>query len=1020
VFEYRILGPLELRSAGKVVPLGGERQQTLLAVLLLNAGTVVSFDQLELNLWDRPPATARRQVANAAVAVRRAIGQGSGRLITTSYGYRLDTADDWLDVTAFRTAQRAAETAVAGHPADAVRLLQQALEVWRGPVLEGLDGDAVGFARHSLAEQRLAAVERLAGLRVELGEVTSVLGELSDLVAVHPLRESLRALLMRALHQVGRSADALAVFEQARQLLATELGVDPGPELSAMHSRILGAKPRPDAPPRGTWFLPGDTPDFTGRSADLDRLMAATVNGSPIVVVEGMGGVGKTELVVHLAHRLLDRFPDGQYFVDLRGFVEAEAPMSTDAALDTLLRQSGVPPEQLPADAGARRDLWRARVAGRRVLIVLDNAADAAQVQPLLPVSGGSLVLVTSRCQLVTLAGAVPVPLDVLDVDEARLLFRRIAGSDERVDADPGQVREIVGLCGRLPLAIRIAASRFRRRSTWTPRYLAEQLRDEHGRGRELSAGSYSVAGVIALSYRQLAPARQQLFRLLGLVPGPDFDAQAAAALTGTTVAAAAAGLEELLECNLLVQDTQARYRMHDLVRDCARDLAVRAHTEDELRVHRHRLFDYFLHLADVHCGPLSPFGPRFAPDLRYPPEPLPAAATREDDIQCLQAEFDNLVAVAEYTSAHGWHQHAWQLPCLMLPLFVRVGRRSVQLDLARQALVAARALGDRRGELLALTSIASALAEQDRDAELRETLGQVIAINRELGDLAGVATALRELGTSLLQSGELDAAEATITEARALARTAGDRTGEAALVLNLAVVKCNLGRYHDAARSLREVLEFYRRSGSVEGETIALVNLGWVGLLRDDDDAAMAALRQALRLSRQIGYARPESYALAWLSVTHRRLGRFADAIACAEAALDVARRNELGEPECEALNALGEAYLAGGALREASSAFENAERLAWQRGLPMERGRAWEGLAHLATGLDRARRLWERALACYPAHALEAQYSRAHLAAPGDRQVVCMRCRSRPHPIGLLASAIDALPISGLAALP
>jgi DNA-binding SARP family transcriptional activator/tetratricopeptide (TPR) repeat protein len=1008
-----------------VIPLGGERQQTLLAVLLLNAGTVVSFDQLELNLWDRPPATARRQVANAAVAVRRAIGQGSGRLITTSYGYRLDTADDWLDVAAFRAAQRGAD-AVADRPADAVHLLQKALEVWRGPVLDGLDGDAVGFARRSLAEQRLDAVERLAGLRVDLGEVTSVIGELSDLVAEHPLRESLRALLMRALHQVGRSADALAVFEQARQLLAAELGVDPGPELSAVHGRILGARPRPDSPLRGTRFLPGGTPDFTGRSADLDRLLAAAVSGSPdgaaIVVVEGMGGVGKTELVVHLAHRLLDRFPDGQYFVDLRGFVEAEAPMSTDAALDTVLRQSGVPPEQIPADAGARRDLWRARVAGRRVLIVLDNAADASQVQPLLPVSGGSLVLVTSRCQLVALAGAVPVQLDVLNADEAHLLFRRIAGSDDRVDADPRQVREIVGLCGRLPLAIRIAASRFRRRSTWTPRYLAEQLRDEHGRGRELSAGSYSVAGVIALSYRQLAPARQQLFRLLGLVPGPDFDAQAAAALTGTTVAAAAAGLEELLECNLLVQDTQARYRMHDLVRDCARDLAAREHTDDELRVRRHRLFDYFLHFADVHCQPLSLFGPRFTPDLRYPPEPLPAAATQEDDIHCLQAEFDNIMAVAEYTSAHGWHQHAWQLPCLMPPFFLRVGRRAVLLDLASNALVAARALGDRRGELLALTSIAAALQEQDREAELREALGQVIAINRELGDVAGVAAALRELGVSLFQSGDLDVAAATVTEARDLARTVGDRAGEAGLTLNLAVIECNLGRYDDAMPSLREVLEFYRCSGSAEGETIALINLGWVGLLRDDDDEALTALRQALRLSRMIGHTRLESHAQAWLSVTHRRLGRFADAIACAAAALDVARRNEPGEAECGALNTLGEAYLASGARWEASAAFENAERLAWQRGLPMERGRAWEGLAHLAAdrgALDDAGRLWERALASYPAHGLEPQYPRAHLAALGDRQVVCMRCRSRPHPISL-ASAIDALPISGLAALP
>lgn len=603
VLQYRMLGPLELRTADHVLPLGGRRQQTLLAALLLNTGTTVPFDRLVADLWDDPPRTAHRQVVNAAAAVRRVVEHGGGGpLVTTGHGYRLETAGDWLDVDEFGTLEEAAErSAATGRPAEAVELLQSALDLWRGPVLAGMASDSIDIARQRLAEKRLVAIERLAGLRLDIGEVTSSIGWLVGLVAEHPARESLRAMLMRALHRAGRPADALAVFAEGRALLAEEFGVGPGPELRLLHEQILqadlavGRIPRAraaeTAPARGSCFLPSGPPDFTGRHADVRLLTSVRTNGAagatPVVCVEGMGGVGKTALTVHAAHQLIEEYPDGQYFVDLRGFRENEFPMRSGMALEVLLRQSGIAPEQLPVGTGARRDLWRARVAGRRVLVVLDNAADAAQLRPLMPASAGSLVLVTSRRQLPALEGAVPVPLDVLPVAEAMSLFRRIAGPG-RADSDPQAIRPIVALTGGLPLAIRIAASRFRRRPAWTLAHLAEQLRDVHG----LTAGDRSVAGVIILSYRHLSRSSQRLFRLLGTVPGPDFGARTAAALTGIPLAVVRQDLEELLECNLLVQDRIDRYRLHDLVRGCARRLAADARPDGDLRPAARQSFD--------------------------------------------------------------------------------------------------------------------------------------------------------------------------------------------------------------------------------------------------------------------------------------------------------------------------------------------------------------------------------------------------------------------------------------------
>ncbi|WP_434446511.1 BTAD domain-containing putative transcriptional regulator [Lentzea sp. E54] len=992
--EYRILGPLELRSAGRSVALGGERQQKLLALLVLGTGTVVTFDRLIDELWDDPPQTARRQVCNAAAAVRRVVTQGGGRLTTSTHGYRLDLPDGRLDADLFRSQVRDAEAvAREGKPAQAVALLQSALDLWRGPVLTGLTSASIDAEARGLDEQRLQAVERLAELRLDLGEVTSLLGQLAGQVAEHPLRESLRLTLMRALDRAGRRGDALTVFEEGRRALAEELGTDPGPELRRLHAELLRAQPAPVVTRRSP--LPFDIPDFTGRESEVDSLILAIGAQAPaIVTIEGMGGIGKTALAVHVAHRLEDRFPDGRCYVDLRGFTAGTAPMTAGAALELLLRQIGVQPDQIPVDPDERRDLWLTEVSHRRVLVVLDNAADANQVRPLLPGAPGAVVLVVSRCHLMAIEGAIPVSLDVLPTDDAVALFRRIAGPS-RADAEPEAVADVISLCGRLPLAIRIAASRFRRRP-WSVAHLADQLRDRQRRARAFTANDLSVAGVLALSYHHLPADRQELFRLLALVPGADFDAHAGAALAGMPVHDAQDVLEELVECNLLMQRRSDRYCLHDLVRDCARDLADAACTPSGLDTARRRLFDYYLHLADVRGRRCMPGRRGFAPDLTWEPE-LPVSESEEDDIRQLRAEYKNMVAVADYASAHGWHVHAWQLPCLLLPYLARVGLRSGVLELSRNALAAARALGDRRGESMALTTIAFALREEGRHGEVLEFLDRAIAISRDLGDLPAAVGGLRDLGSSQVQAGMLGDAATSFAEAVALARSIGDQRAEVNSTIDLGLVDCNLGRYREADARFRDALAMHQLDGYVGGEVVVLINIGWLAQLRGRDAEAVVALERAVRLSREIGMSRGEGISLAWLGVTYRRQGRIADAVAVGREALESARRMDLREPEGDALNGLAETCLAAGRLREAEAMFREAEELGTAGALPMVRARAHEGLAHVAArrGDDWARTHWERAVELYPEGAVDAENPRAHLA---DAEARCMRCVCGP----------------------
>ncbi|MFH0174723.1 BTAD domain-containing putative transcriptional regulator [Streptomyces cacaoi] len=602
--EFLVLGSLELRESGTPIRVRGMRQQRLLALLLLNANRVVPMDALVDELWEDPPSSARPQVHNAIRDLRRILSASDGTsLVTVDVGYRLVVPEDAVDAHRFVSRVRAAKVAERENRyAEAVRLLQSAVDLWRGEAFAGIQCPAVSGAAVKLAEQRLTATEDLVALRLKLGETGSLVGELHALIAEYPLRDALRGSLMIALCRSGRQADALAVYDEGRRFLVDELGLEPSPRLRALHAEILadspdlhgsggpalaaaGAEPSDDrrtgpsaSPGNGRHYLPHDLTDFTGRTAELATLSAVAAQepgGSPVMVaIDGMGGVGKTTLAVRLAHRVTELYPDGQYFINLHGFSATRSPVPTEHALAVLLQASGLTAAEIPPSLEERSALWRSRLAGRRCLVVLDDAADTAHVTPLLPGTGGTLVLVTSRRKLTALDGARPLCLDVLPPADAVTLFRRIVG-EPRARREPTQVAQAVELCGRLPLALRIAATRLRDRPAWAVADLVERLAHPAQRARCLQTADRDLMAVLRVSYDHLSAPERRFSRLISLQPSASYDIAHAALVTGLPAGDVEHHFDALIENNLIREDTPARFSFHSLIRDCTRELLV-------------------------------------------------------------------------------------------------------------------------------------------------------------------------------------------------------------------------------------------------------------------------------------------------------------------------------------------------------------------------------------------------------------------------------------------------------------
>ncbi|MEU7240912.1 AfsR/SARP family transcriptional regulator [Streptomyces sparsogenes] len=594
--RFAVLGPIRVQRGEEPVPTGSPQQRALLAALLLRGGRPATSYELIDAIWGQdPPPSAIAALRTYAFRLRKTLGPDV--LVTTPGGYAIRVETGALDAdVAAALAAEAEQARQAGNRARARDLLNEALALWDGEPLAGVPGPYAETQCVRFHEWRLSLLESRLDLDLELGHHAEAVSELTALTAQHPFRERLRELLMLALSRGGRQAEALAVYADTRRLLAEELGVDPSRELSDLQQRILYADPELAAPtptpvtehtaspsPRPAQ-LPASVPDFTGRAAFVHELdqQFVTAGGRPVAVsaIAGIGGVGKTTLAVHLAHTVRHQFPDGQLYVDLQG--TGPAPATPETVLGSFLRALGTPETALPDGLEDRAALYRSLLGGRRVLVLLDNARDAAQVRPLLPGTPDCAALVTSRVRMVDLPGAHLLDLDVMSPAEALTLFTRIVG-EERVQAERDAALHTVAACGFLPLAIRIAASRLAARRTWTVSVLAHKLADERRRLDELQAGDLAVKATFELGYGQLDPAQARAFRLLGLVDAPDISLPAAAALLDLDPRHAEDLLESLVDASLLDSVAPGRYGYQDLVRLYARACAER----DEPPEHR-------------------------------------------------------------------------------------------------------------------------------------------------------------------------------------------------------------------------------------------------------------------------------------------------------------------------------------------------------------------------------------------------------------------------------------------------
>jgi DNA-binding SARP family transcriptional activator/tetratricopeptide (TPR) repeat protein len=909
------------------LPVGQPRQQAVLGILAMRANRVISRGELVDAVWGQdPPASAEGGIYTYVAGLRRVIEpnrslRGPGRvLVSSGAGYVLHLVPGQPDAVAFEQGVgRARQLRKAGDAAGAVVALDSALSLWRGIAFAGVPGPFAETERVRLGELHSAAAEERADVLLALGRHEEVVPDLTAMVADHPLRERMRGLLMIALYRCGRPAEALRVFAECRRVLAEELGIDPGGDLSRIHQQVLtadpalavpegpavvtldgeaaGAGPAPDGGQRRPRpedrttpvpaQLPLDAPVFSGRRAELSilRAMLPAAPGSgeqdfdpstpssqtvPIVVISGTAGTGKTALAIRFGHQVAKRFPGGQLYVNLRGLDPSTPPMEPAEALRFFLDALGVPPHRIPPDTEGRSALFRSLLDHRQMLIVLDNARSVAQVRPLLPGAPGSLVVVTSRDELTGLVaaeGAVLLTLDVLSHAEAYEMLARRLGQD-RVAAAPAAADEIIAACARLPLALGIAVGRAAGRPKRPLTELAAELHDARGRLDALEAGDAvtNVRAVLSWSYDQLSEPAARMFRLLGVHPGPDISLSAAASLAGLPRADAGAALRELARTHMVAEHLPARFTFHDLLRAYAADQAERIDPEPERRAAVHRVLDHYLHTAMTASNRFSPFR---SPLQLADPQPgvLPADVTDKDQAMAwFETEAPVLLALIAYAGANEFDSHAWQIPWTLGPFFNRRGRWQDYTATQQTALAAASRLGD----TLALAHAHHLLghvqaqtgAYEAADPNFRRALDEF----RELGDRANEAVVLNGLAGMLEKQERYPEALAVALDALRMLKAVGHWWTQATLENGVGWLYAHLGQYDRALTHCQRALSLHRDSGHRGGTADTLDSLGYVYLHLGDIAEAKAHYTKAIEAYREIGTPFGEGNSLSGL----------------------------------------------------------------------------------------------------------------------------------------------------------
>jgi DNA-binding SARP family transcriptional activator len=952
--DLRLLGPLDLVADGRSLDIGGPRVRIVLAMLALNANRVTPTDHLVDAIWDAdPPSTARAQIHMCISLLRKlfdAAGQGAV-IRTRPPGYLLEIADDDLDSALFAAQLASArEHAEHGRTAQAADEYRTALALWRGPALAGVPSDMVRRRATELEQRRLSALEERVRLDLELGRHDEITGELRALVEEHPLHERLYGFLMLALYRAGRQAEALEVGRLARATLLDDVGIEPGRELQGLDLAILNRDPALDLPrvkaepsapapeqhvvelPVRPRQLPASIADFTGREqsiAEIGKILSGAAGAPegayavPIVGIAGTGGVGKSSLAVRVAHELGPRYPDGHLYADLQS-MDGDDPAGRWIA--RFLRALGVAGSAIPADLEEAVQMYRSRLADKRILIVLDDPAEQEQVQRLLPGSPTCGVIVTSRARLGGLSGAHWIDIGVFDTDQSMELLTKIVGR-ERIQAEPDAAVELAHLCAGLPLALRIAGARLSSRPDWPISRLVQRLRQEAGRLDELTHSGLELRSNIALTYHSLDAQSQRLFRLFALIEAPDVAEWTAAALLDTTEARAEKVLDNLIDVK--VMDTikypreRLRYRFHDLIRVYARERLLEVDSEAERGAALRRLLGAWLRLAET--AHRQEYGGDYtilhgaAP--RWQPPDRTVADLVGNPQEWWEIERRALVAAVRQAADAGLDELCWDLALTLVSMFETKSyfddwRQTADLGLEITARNA-----NRRGEAAMCYSMGTLHMFQQRLDGAERLFGSALNMFDAEGDRHGRALVLRNAGYVDRLRGNFPAMLAKYDKSLELMRAVGDRMGEAHVLRAVAKFWIDEGETDRARPMLDEALAICQEVNSARGEAQIRHRFAELYLVTDEIDLARQALNRVLLIVRNLGDRIGEAYALYSLGLVRFREGRLDNAEATLLHALALAR--EVGERliEGQALYTLGEIDVARGRNSEAAA---------------------------------------------------------------------------------------------------
>ncbi|MFG1945412.1 BTAD domain-containing putative transcriptional regulator [Nonomuraea sp. NPDC048826] len=949
--EFRLLGQVEVWNGGKQAKLGGAKPRALLAALLLDHGKIVPVERLMEAVWgeEDPPSTARGVLQTYVASLRRSLsGVGvTDVIVSHRVGYLAQVPPNALDLWVFeRLTTEGRQAARAGRHEEARQSFRDALALWRGPALGGISDSFLRAEAMRLDELKVTVIEERVAAELALDQGARLLDELTELVAVHPARERLRRDLMVALYRADRQADALAVYREGRRVLVEELGIEPGPELRQAHEAILRSDPSLLAPARAAKprQLPPPPADFVGREEEIATLRATLTlpEAMPICVISGAGGTGKSALALRVAHEVAEHFPDGQLHVELRG--TSDAPAGPEEVLGRLLRELDPGTTRLPATLEERVGRYRTLLAGRRKLVFLDDAGTEAQVRPLLPGAPGCAVLVASRNRLVGLAGATYVELGVLPPDAAIDLFARVAG-ESRVAAEHDAAADLVKLCGRLPLAIRIAGARLASRRQWPLARLLDRLADQQRRLDELTAGDQQVRASISLSYALLPQPARTTLRRLGLLNLPSFPAWVAAAAMDTGLDEAEQILEHLVDVSLVDVEGvdlvgQLRYRLHDLIRLFARERALAEDDAPARDAVVARVLGGWIWLVERINESAPPYLISVSASYRLARAvgdqvARPVVADPHAWFRCEQEaliagvelaaalDLDDLaveLTAALSCTAFGGHQYVFDDP------FASWHRTH------EAALAAARRTGNALGEATLLAGLGQLHYERDAFAESRACLSQALSMFREAKDSRGEGAALATLGAACREQGYLPEALHFLDRARELLDGLGDASALGHVRRLAGTVRLEIGDYPGAWADLDDALSLFTAVGSRRGQGLTLRSMSLYHRARGEFGRAEDLARQALAIFRAADDRMMEAYCLRALAKALLRQGRFDEARGPLEETLTVLRILHDSFGEACTLRTQGELHLAEGRLYQAKECLEESLRI-WER---------------------------------------------------------------------------------------